>query len=344
MAEEGFCELTFLNNKYNRRTMKIVILDGYSANPGDLSWKELEQLGSVTVYERTKAEDTLARASEADIVLTNKVLLKRTELEQLPKLRYIGVLATGYNVVDVEAAHEHGIVVTNVPAYSTESVAQMVFSHLLAVTNHTEYYANQNRNGRWSRNDDFCYWDEPLMELSGKTFGIVGLGNIGSRVAQIALAMGMQVKALTSKNPDTIPTGIQKADLQELLTTSDIISLHCPLTQDTHQLINRQKLQLMKPTAILINTGRGPLVNDADVAEALQSGKLRAYCADVLTEEPPKADNPLLSQPNAYITPHIAWASTEARTRLLQVAIANVKAFLNGKPQNIVSCDARITK
>ena len=316
--------------------MKIVILDGFTANPGDLSWKGLEELGMLTVYDRTRPEETVARAAEADIVLTNKVIINREMMAQLPQLKYIGVLATGYNVVDIEAAHECGIIVTNVPAYSTESVAQMVFAHLLTVTNRTEHYAIQNRQGRWSKNPDFCYWDFPHLELAGKTFGIVGLGNIGRRVAEIALAFGMQVKALTSKSADTLPAGIEKADLEVLLATSDVISLHCPLTDTTRHLINRDTLSKMRPSAILINTGRGPLVDDQAVASALAKGQLAAFCADVLTEEPPKANNPLLNQPKAFITPHIAWATEEARSRLLQVAISNVRAFLNAKPQNIV--------
>ncbi|MBO4891902.1 MAG: D-2-hydroxyacid dehydrogenase [Prevotella sp.] len=316
--------------------MKIVILDGYSANPGDLSWQPLENIGELTVYDRTKPEDTIQRAKDADIVLTNKVLVKRPEIEQLPKLKYIGVLATGYNVVDVEAAHEHGIIVTNVPAYSTESVAQMVFSHLLTVTNHTEHYAIQNRAGKWTASPDFCYWDTSLTELAGKTFGIVGLGNIGQRVAAIANAFGMNVIAYTSKSADKLRPYISKRTMEELLAASDVLSLHCPLTPDTKHLINHETLGLMKPSAILINTGRGPLINDDDVAEALNSNRLRAFCADVLTEEPPKADNPLLSCENAFITPHIAWASNEARVRLIDVAINNVRAFADGKPINVV--------
>jgi glycerate dehydrogenase len=296
-------------------------------------------LGELTVYERTRAEETVGRAAEADIVLTNKVVLGRREIEQLPRLRYIGVLATGYNVVDTVAAREHGVTVTNVPAYSTESVAQMVFAHLLTVTNRTEHYALQNRQGRWTQSPDFCYWDTPLTELAGKTFGIVGLGNIGRRVAQIAQAFGMQVKALTSKRADELPAGVKKVELRELLATADVLSLHCPLTDTTRHLMNAQTLSLMKPTAILINTGRGPLVCDADVAEALQTGRLAAYCADVLTEEPPRSDNPLIGQPNAYFTPHVAWATREARVRLLQVAIDNVRAFVEGSPQNVVCFD-----
>ena len=316
--------------------MKIVILDGYTANPGDLSWSELEALGDVTVYDRTKPEDTVARAADAEVVLTNKVVLGRKEIEQLPHLQYIGVLATGYNVVDIAAAHEHGITVTNVPAYSTESVAQMVFAHLLTVTNRTEHYALQNREGRWSGNPDFCYWDTSLTELAGKTMGIVGLGNIGRRVAQIALAFGMQVKALTSKSANQLPAGIQKADLAELLSTADVLSLHCPLTEDTRHFVNARTLAMMKSSAIVINTGRGPLVNDADVADALSASRIAAYCADVLTEEPPRADNPLLHQPNAFITPHIAWATREARLRLLTTAIGNVRAFVEHHPQNVI--------
>lgn len=315
---------------------KIVILDGYSAQPGDLSWKELEELGEVTVYDRTKADETVARAANADIVLTNKVVISREVIAQLPCLKYIGVLATGYNVVDIVAAHERGIVVTNVPAYSTESVAQMVFAHLLTVTNRTEHYAIQNRAGRWSKNPDFCYWDTELTELAGKVFGIVGLGHIGQRVAQIALAFGMRVKALTSKPAEALPAGIEKASWDELLTTSDVLSLHCPLTENTRHLMNADTLRQMKPTAVLINTGRGPLVDDQAVADALAEGRLAAFCADVLTEEPPALDNPLLKQPNAYTTPHVAWATKEARIRLLQVSTDNVRSFLAGKPQNVV--------
>ena len=339
--------------------MRIVILDGYSAtgrsseshhacmngrvasdvdkvNSGALSWKELEQMGEVTVYDRTSPGEPVQRTADADIVLTNKVVLDREKIAQLPRLKYIGVLATGYNVVDIEAAHEHGIIVTNVPAYSTESVAQMVFAHLLTVTNRTEHYAIQNRSGRWSASPDFCYWDIPLMELAGKTFGIVGLGNIGRRVAEIALAFGMKVKATTSKSQEQLSAGIEKADLQALLSSADVLSLHCPLAANTRHLINTETLRLMKPSAILINTGRGPLIDDQAVANALQEGRLGAFCADVLTTEPPSSDNPLLSQPNAFITPHIAWATTEARSRLLQIAIANVRAFASGKPQNAV--------
>ena len=317
--------------------MNIVILDGYTANPGDLSWGSLKEMGEVTVYERTRREEIAGRAADADIVLTNKVVMDREMMALLPRLKYIGVLATGYNVVDIEAARERDIIVTNVPAYSTESVAQTVFAHLLTVTNRTEHYAQQNRLGRWAENRDFCYWDTELTELAGKTMGIVGLGHIGRRVAEIALAFGMQVKAMTSKKAEELPAGIQKADLQSLLASADVVSLHCPLTEGTKHLIHRETLRLMKPSAILINTGRGPLVDDEALAEALNEGRLRAYCADVVTEEPPKTDHPLLHAPNAFITPHIAWATVEARKRLLQTAIGNVEAFVNGHPVNVVS-------
>ena len=317
--------------------MRIVVLDGYSSNPGDLSWGELEALGSLTVYNRTRKEETVARAADAEIVVTNKVVLGREEMERLPHLRYIGVLATGYNVVDIETARRLGITVTNVPAYSTESVAQMVFAHLLTVTNRTEHYAQQNRKGHWSENPDFCYWDTPLTELAGRRFGVVGMGNIGSRVAQIANAFGMKVCACTSKQSGEIPLYVEKMPLGTLLAECDVVSLHCPLTPDTRHIINTRSLLRMKPSAILINTGRGPLVDDDAVSEALRRGGISAYCADVLTDEPPKADNPLLGLPNAFITPHIAWATKEARTRLLQTAVDNVRAFVNGHPVNVVS-------
>ena len=317
--------------------MKIVILDGFTAAPDELSWNALKAMGGLTVYDRTRPEETVERAKEAEIVLTNKVLLRRQEIEQLPQLKYIGVLATGYNVVDLEAARERGIVVTNVPAYSTESVAQMVFSHLLTVTNRTEHYAQQNREGKWTSCPDFSYYDTELTELAGKTFGIVGLGNIGQRVAVIAQAFGMRVLAFTSKPADQLPPAIGKRAMDELLRECDVLSLHCPLTADTHHLINRESLGKMKPSAILINTGRGPLVVDQDVANALRTKRLKAFCADVLTEEPPRADNPLLQCENAFITPHIAWASNEARARLVEVAISNVRAFVEGKPANVVS-------
>ncbi|MDE6337625.1 MAG: D-2-hydroxyacid dehydrogenase, partial [Muribaculaceae bacterium] len=274
--------------------MKITVLDGYGMNPGDLSWEELEKLGEVTVYDRTAKEDVIERAADSEVILTNKTVLDRKVIEQLPKLKYIGVLATGYNVVDTEAAKERGIVVTNIPAYSTASVAQMVFSLLFAITNNVEHYTADNRNGRWSRSADFCYWDTPLIELAGKTFGIVGLGNIGQSVARIALAFGMKVLALTSKRVEVLPDGVAKASsLDELLKKSDVVSLHCPLTDSTRHMINAESLAKMKPTAILINTGRGSLVDEAALANALNKGELKGAGLDVLSSEPPSIDNPL---------------------------------------------------
>jgi len=314
----------------------IVILDGYTANSGDLSWDGLMEFGNLTVYDRTKPDDVVARAATAEVVLTNKVLIGRKEMEMLPRLRYIGVLATGYNVVDMEAARDFGIMVTNVPAYSTESVAQMVFAHLLTVTHHVEHYAEMNRKGRWTDSVDFCYTDSPLMELNGKQIGIVGLGNIGLRVAEIAMAFGMKVMALTSKETCMLPRGVTKCDMDELLLQCDVITLHCPLTEKTHHMINSESLRRMKPTAILINTGRGPLVNDKDVAEALNGGRLKAYCADVLTDEPPSKGNVLFGCERTYITPHIAWATKEARQRLINIATENVKAYIDNRPINVV--------
>ena len=317
--------------------MRIVILDGFTATQHDLSWKEVEMLGEVIVYDRTRPDDTVERCRGAVAVLTNKVVLSADVIAQLPELKYIGVLATGYNVVDLEAARQQGIVVTNIPAYSTMSVAQMVFAHILNVTMHVDHYAVENRNGRWSRSEDFCWMDTPVVELSGKILGIVGLGNIGSSVARIANAFGMEVMAVTSKEQPLLPNYIKKVTTNELFHTSDFISLHCPLTESTRGFICRESISKMKPGVVIINTGRGPLVNEQDMAEALQQGRVGAFCADVLAQEPPAANHPLSGSPRAYITPHIAWASREARMRLIHIAAANLEAFLNGKPQNVVS-------
>ena len=319
------------------KRMKIVELDGYAANPGDLSWEPLQELGELTVYDRTPASLVVERAKDADIILINKVLITEEVLSQLPRLKYIGVLATGYNVVDVKAATKRGIVVTNIPAYSTESVAQMTFAHILNITNRIGHYARQSREGRWSSNPDFCYWDTQLWELSGKTIGIVGLGNIGMRVATIARYFGMDVFAFTSKNSADLPEGIQKTTLDGLFAVSDIVSLHCPLTADTRHLINRESLEKMKEGSILINTGRGQLVDEEAVADALASGHLGGYGADVMIDEPPSPNNPLLAQRNAFITPHIAWATREARQRLMDICVRNVKAFIEGKRLNAVN-------
>lgn len=318
--------------------MKIVVLDGYGMNPGDLSWDALKKLGDLTVYDRTAPSETIEHCADAEIILTNKTIIDREIIDKLPTLKYIGVLATGYNVVDTDAAREKGIVVTNIPSYSTASVAQMVFSLLLAITNNVEHYTADNRAGRWSRNTDFCYWDTPLTELAGKTFGIVGFGNIGSKVAGIALAFGMRVMALSSKPADALPTGVEKANnLEHLLSESDVVSLHCPLTDSSKHLINVSTLAKMKPTAILINTGRGPLVDEQALADALNSGTLRGAGVDVLSCEPPTIDNPLLYARNCYTTPHLGWATVEARQRLMDIAVANVANFLEGTPVNVIN-------
>ncbi|MDE5585709.1 MAG: D-2-hydroxyacid dehydrogenase [Muribaculaceae bacterium] len=316
--------------------MKITVLDGYGLNPGDLSWDRMAESGELTVYDRTAPEETFERSKDSEILITNKTRLDADMMARLPKLKYIGVLATGYNIVDVEAARRHGITVTNIPAYSTMSVAQQVFALILAITNRVEHYAMLNREGRWSRNPDFCYWDTPLTELAGKTMGIVGLGNIGKAVARIALAFGMRVTAYTSKLQEELPEGIEKKELHEVFAESDVVTLHCPLTPTTERIVDTSTLSMMKPTAILINTGRGPLIDERAVADALKEGRLGAFGADVLSSEPPAADNPLLDAPNAYITPHIAWATKEARERLMDIAVANLEAFLRGETRNTV--------
>lgn len=257
-------------------------------------------------------------------------------ISRLPSLRYIGVLATGYNVVDLAAAHKRGITVTNIPSYSTNSVAQMVFAHVLNATMRVGHYADENRKGRWSRSDDFCWMDTPVTELYGKAIGIIGLGNIGSAVARIADAFGMKVLAQTSKNQNQLPVYINKVSFDELLEQSDIITLHCPLTNETHEIICADSIKKMKKGVIVVNTGRGPLINEQDMAEALEEGKVGAFCADVLSAEPPSADNPLLTCENAFVTPHIAWASKEARARLIDIAVENLRAFISGKPQNVI--------
>lgn len=317
--------------------MKIVILDAYTVDQGELSWDGLRELADVEAYERTQPEDVVARCKGAEMVLTNKVVLDASVLNMLPRLQYIGVLATGYNVVDLEVASRQNIVVTNIPAYATESVAQTVFCHLLNVVGRTDHYARENRQGRWTASPDFCYLDHHWVELSGKRMGIVGLGNTGTAVARIATAFGMQVQAVTSKDEDTLPYGIKKVDMDTLFAQSDVVSLHCPLTDETKHLVNADRLATMKPSAILINTGRGPLVDDAAVAQALNDGTLGAYAADVLTTEPAPADNPLLKAPNCYLTPHIAWATHEARLRLINICTENVRAYLEGEPVNQVN-------
>lgn len=312
--------------------MKICILDGYSLNPGDLDWSPVERLGDVTLFDRTPADKIVERAADADIVLTNKVPFSADTLRQLPRLRFICVLATGYNIIDTEAAARQGVVVANIPAYSTMSVAQMAFAHILNITNHVASYAREVADGKWTNCPDFCFWDSALTELAGKTMGIVGLGNTGMATARIAVALGMKVVAMTSKSADTLPEGITPAPLDDVLASADVVSLHCPLTPSTCHLINAASIAKMKPSAILINTGRGPLVDEQAVADALNGGRLAAFGADVLSQEPPRGDNPLLSAHNCFLTPHIAWATLEARTRLMSTATENVRQFIAGEP------------
>ena len=317
--------------------MNIVILDNDAARTEDHNWDPLRQFADVAVYGRTpETDEKIKRSIDADIILTNKVLMDRQTINRLPRLKYIGVLATGYNVVDIDAAKERGIVVTNVPVYGTESVAQHTLALLLAVTNRVEHYADATRNGVWSAQHTFCYWDTSLMELYGKTFGIFGFGNIGRRVAELAHVLGMRVVAFTSKSQEQLPPYVAKVTKDELFAESDIISLHCPLTESTRYMVNSSTIAQMKQSAIMINTGRGPLVNEEAMAQALQAGKLAAYCADVMETEPPHPNNPLLRQRNAFITPHIAWATPEARQRVVDIAIDNVRAFLNGNPKNTI--------
>lgn len=324
--------------------MKIVELDGYAANPGDISWQQWENIAApdgttceFVVYDRTPANLVVERAKDADIAITNKVVFSDEVMAQLPRLRYIGVLATGYNVVDVEAAHRRGIVVTNIPAYSTASVAQLAIAHLLHITNNIAAHDTAVHQGQWSSCPDFSFTVSQQLELDGKTFAVIGLGNTGMATARIAHAMGMKVLAYTSKEQSTLPQHIRKASsLDSLFAEADVLSLHCPLTTDTHHIVNARRLALMKPTAIIINTGHGPLIDEQALADALNEGKLLAAGIDVLEEEPPTKGSPLLTARNCHITPHIAWASLAARERLMHIAIGNVQAFLNGSPQNVV--------
>lgn len=315
--------------------MKIVVLEADAVIPKREAWSRMCDLGEVVLYPQTTAAEVVDRLADADIAITNKVVIDKAVMAQLPKLKYIGVLATGYNVVDIEEARNRGIVVTNIPAYSTDSVAQMVWAHVLNITNRVGYYAEQNRNGRWAENKYFCYYDFQHDELAGKTFGIVGLGNIGMAVARIALAFGMKVIAYTSKTE--LPEGISRVDMDSLFRESDVISLHCPLTKDTQNLVNRNRLKQMKPTAILINTSRGLVIDEQAVADALNDGTIAAFGCDVLSSEPPKANNPLLTARNSFITPHIAWATVQARKRLVDICTENIEAFINGSPINQVN-------
>jgi len=317
--------------------MKIVVVDGYTLNPGDLTWDELRALGECEIHARSTDDELLARSAAAEILLTNKMEIRGRHMERLPKLRYIGVTATGYNIVDVAAARERSIVVTNVPAYGTASVAQMTFALLLELCHRTGHHAQTVREGRWAKSPDFCYWDFPLVELDGLTMGIVGLGRIGHAVAGVEQAFATKVVATGRSKPKDLAAEIKWLDLEELLRISDVVSLHCPLTPETKHMINSDRLKLMKPTAFLLNTSRGPLIDEPALAAALHAGQIAGAGLDVLSVEPPPAGHALYTAPNCFITPHISWATRAARSRLMRVAIENVRAFIGGKPQNVVS-------
>ena len=315
----------------------IVVLDGYTLNPGDLSWDRLQALGHCTIHDRTPPDQVVERAGKSQLVLTNKALLTREAIAELPALKYIGVTATGYNVVDIEAARERNIPVTNVPTYGTSSVAQMVFAHLLNLTQHVAHHAAAVRAGRWAQASDWCFWDYPLLELDGLTMGIVGLGRIGARRPGLLQPLGCAFLAHTVTFADSTANGVQMVDLETLFRESDVVSLHCPLTPVTTRLVNRYRLSLMKPTAYLINTSRGPLVDEEALSEALQAGRLAGAGLDVVDVEPPQGDLAISHAPNCQITPHIAWATYASRQRLLHTAIDNVEAYLQGRPHNVVN-------
>lgn len=316
--------------------MNICVLDGFTLDPGDLSWDELRQLGSCAIHDRTPPGEIISRATNAEIVLTNKTPLTRETFVELPKLKYIGVLATGTNVVDLVAARERNIVVTNVPAYGSRSVAQATIALLLELTNHVGHHAQRVRDGGWTRAKDWCFWDSPLVELDGLTLGIVGFGRIGASVADIAHALGMKIVAY-SPSQKIARDFVKFVDLETLFRTSDVVSLHCPLTPQTKTLANAERLAWMKPTAFLLNTSRGPLVDETALADALNSGQIAGAALDVLSVEPPSATNPLLSAKNCLITPHNAWGTRAARLRLMSIAVENVRAFIAAKPQNVVN-------
>ena len=318
--------------------MNIVILDGYALNPGDLSWDGFRAAGDLTVYDRTASDKVIERSLNAEILITNKILMDEDTFRQLPSLKYVGVLATGYNIIDTGSAKRHGIVVTNIPAYGTDAVAQMTFALLLELCHHVQRHSDSVMAGKWSAAEDFCYWDYPLIELTGKTMGIIGFGNIGQRVAAIAGSFGMNILAYDIK-PSGRPESenFKWADPEKIWAASDVISIHCPLFPETKGLINKDSLSKMKKTAFLINTSRGPIVADEDLAEALNNGTIAGAGLDVLTDEPPSADNPLLKAKNCIITPHIAWATKAARDRLMSIAVNNLTEFLAGNPVNVVN-------
>ena len=323
--------------------MKVVVLDGYTLNPGDLSWEELCKYGDVTVYDRTsydlKGKDLIVeRGKDADIILLNKTPLSKEMMEQMPNLKYVGVLATGYNIVDIDAAREKGVVVTNIPTYGTTAVAQMTSALLLEMCHHVGAHSNTVFNGEWVNNPDWCYWKYPLVELSGKTIGIIGYGRIGQMVGKIAQAFGMKVLAMANnKNPKLENENMKYAELDELLSNSDVISLHCPLFESTKGIINKDTIAKMKESVMLINTSRGQLVIEEDLAQALNDGRIAGAALDVVSSEPISPDNPLLKAKNCILTPHISWAPKESRERLMNIAIDNLKAFLEGKSVNVVN-------
>ena len=318
--------------------MKIVVLDGYTENPGDLSWKGFEELGQLTVYNRTAKDDIIGRIKDAEIVITNKAPIDRETLEACPKIRYIGVLATGYNVVDVEAAAEKGIPVTNIPTYGTAAVGQFAIALLLEICHHIGYHSEAVHRGRWENNKDWCFWDYPLIELAGKTIGIIGFGRIGQTTGRIARSLGMNVIVNDAyQNPELEKEGFHYVELSELLKSSDVIALHCPLLPSTEGMINKETISQMKDGVIIINNSRGPLIVEQDLAEALVNRKVYAAGLDVVSTEPIRGDNPLLTAPNCIITPHISWASRESRGRLMDIAVENLKAFLDGTPINVVN-------
>lgn len=316
--------------------MKIVILDGFALNPGDLSWDSMKNLGECIFYDRTSPAEVFERAIGADALITNKVVISKVLIDHLPQLKYIGVTATGYNVVDIQAAVERKITVTNIPAYSTDSVAQLVFSHILNVANRVELHATSVRNGDWTKSPDFSYSKSAQVELAGKTLGIVGYGQIGQKVAKIGLALGMNVIFHNRSEKTNLPTDIVQKNLTEVFTESDFVSLNCPLTAENKEFVNSALLNKMKPTSVLINTGRGGLINEQDLANALNSGRIAAACIDVLSTEPPAGDNPLITAKNCFITPHIAWATFEARQRLLSITVDNLRSFIAGTPKNVI--------
>jgi glycerate dehydrogenase len=316
--------------------MKIVVLDAFAMNPGDLSWEQLKNIGNTEIYDRSLPEESIKRVSDAEIILTNKALVNKDIIEAAPNLKYIGVMATGYNVVDITEAHTRNIIVTNVPSYSTASVAQLTFAFILELANHTALYAQSVKNGDWVRSKDFSYHLKPIMELQNKTLGIIGFGQIGQNVAKIALAFGMRIIS-SHKHPERDKMeGVTFVDEKTCFKEADIVSLHCPLTQDNSEFVNKQLLATMKPKAFLVNTSRGGLVNENDLAEALNHETITGAALDVLSTEPPSANNPLLHAKNCLINPHVAWATFESRTRLMDVVVNNIESFLKGKPVNVI--------